>query len=57
MHYLWLDHDNAEASGVFPCPLHTDLMVVRHASNYFMFPTIEFSKKLFVGIVAKVKGR
>ena len=32
-----------QPSNVFPCPLHTELVVIRHANNYLMFPTIEFS--------------
>ena len=43
VHILYLEHDNAEPSGVFPLPLHHQVVVLRHASDYLMFPTIEYS--------------
>lgn len=53
--YLWFNHENAQPSGVFPCPLEGHVPVMRHATNYLMFPTIEFSKGLFIGMVAHAK--
>eukprot|EP00039_Didymoeca_costata_P025961 m.14597 g.14597 ORF g.14597 m.14597 type:complete len:179 (+) comp5158_c0_seq2:139-675(+) len=44
--YMWFQHDNALPSGVFPCPVTSEVPVMRHASNYLVFPTIEFSVAL-----------